>query len=95
MREEGVRLVVNSDDGTIAEHMEYDDLGNVLSDSSPRFQPFGFAGGLYDGDTKLTHLGVREYDALVGRWLTKDPILFNGGDSNLYGYVLSLILSIH
>lgn len=25
------------------------------------FQPFGFTGGLYDQDTKLTHFGAREY----------------------------------
>jgi len=24
----------------------------------------------------------------LGRWLTKDPIRFDGGDTNLYGYVL-------
>ena len=29
----------------------------------------------------------RRYDAEVGRWLSKDPILFAGGDTNLYGYV--------
>lgn len=23
----------------------------------------------------------------MGRWTSKDPILFNGGDANLYGYV--------
>ena len=57
--------------------------------SSTRFQPFGFAGGLYDPDTKLTHFGAREYDASIGRWLTKDPILFAGRDTNLYGYVLN------
>ena len=51
--------------------------------------PFGFAGGLYDPDTKLTHFGYREYDAYTGKWTAKDPILFNGGDSNLYGYVLN------
>lgn len=28
------------------------------------------------------------YDPSIGRWLSKDPILFNGGDTNLYGYVL-------
>jgi uncharacterized protein RhaS with RHS repeats len=26
------------------------------------------------------------YDAETGRWIAKDPILFNGGDTNLYGY---------
>ena len=51
--------------------------------------PFGFAGGLYDPDTKLTHFGFREYDAYTGKWTAKDPILFEGGDSNLYGYVLN------
>ncbi len=52
------------------------------------FQPFGFAGCLYDTDTKLCHFGAREYDGSIGRWLMKDPILFGGGDTNLYGYVL-------
>jgi RHS repeat-associated protein len=55
---------------------------------SPGFQPFGFAGCLYDGSTQLCHFGAREYDAQVGRWLTKDPIGFGGGDANLYGYTL-------
>ena len=32
--------------------------------------------------------GARDYDAETGRWTAKDPILFDGGDSNLYGYVL-------
>lgn len=56
--------------------------------SSTRFQPFGFAGCLYDVDTKLCHFGARDYDASTGRWLSKDPVLFKGGDANLYGYVL-------
>jgi len=40
------------------------------------------------GDTKLIHFGFREYNPFIGRWTAKDPILFAGGDSNLYGYVL-------
>ena len=40
-------------------------------------------------DTKLTHFGYREYDPYTGKWTAKDPILFAGGDSNLYGYVLN------
>lgn len=31
----------------------------------------------------------RHYDPEVGRWLSKDPIRFNGGDTNLYGYVFN------
>jgi RHS repeat-associated protein len=51
--------------------------------------PIGFAGGLYDKDTKLTKFGYREYDSHTGRWTSKDPIDFSGGDSNLYGYVVN------
>ena len=36
----------------------------------------------------MCRFGVRDYDPSIGRWLSKDPILFNGGDTNLYGYVL-------
>lgn len=30
---------------------------------------------------------VRGYDGEVGRWVSKDPLGFEGGDSNLYTYV--------
>ncbi len=80
------RLVVNVATGAIVERMDYDEFGNVTYDSNPGFQPFGFAGGLYDPETKLVRLGARDYDAETGRWTNRDPILFSGGSSNLYGY---------
>jgi RHS repeat-associated protein len=58
----------------------------VTLDTSPEFQPFGFAGGLYDADTGLVHFRAREYDASIGRWISKDPIRFDGGQGNLYAY---------
>jgi len=82
-----VRLVVNAADGTVVQRMDYDAWGNVTNDTNPGFQPFGFAGGLYDTDTKLTRFGARDYDAQSGRWTAKDPISFAGRDSNLYAYV--------
>ena len=82
------RLVVNTATGAIAEQMNYDEFGNVLLDSDAAFQPFGFAGGLKDPDTGFVRFGARDYNPNTGRWTTKDPILFGGGDSNLYGYVL-------
>ena len=83
------RLVINTIDGTIAQQLEYDEFGDVIQDSNPGFQPFGFAGGLYDQDTELTRFGARDYDAEVGRWTAKDPIRFDGGAANLYSYVLN------
>ncbi|MDH3227374.1 MAG: RHS repeat-associated core domain-containing protein, partial [Thermoleophilia bacterium] len=50
--------------------------------------PFAFAGGLYDPQTGLTRFGARDYDPITGRWTAKDPLLFAGGDSNLYSYAL-------
>jgi RHS repeat-associated protein len=73
----------------VVKEITYDTFGNIVSDTNPSFKvPFGFAGGLYDQDTKLTRFGYRDYDAYTGKWTAKDPIGFGGGDSNLYGYVL-------
>ncbi len=82
-----VRLVVRADTGEIAQRLDYDEWGRVLNDSAPGFQPFGFAGGLYDHDTGLVRFGLRDYDPETGRWTRKDPLLFAGGDPNLYAYV--------
>lgn len=49
--------------------------------------PFGFAGGLYDRDTGLVRFGARDYDPSIGRWVSKDPIRFDGGQANLFVYV--------
>ena len=81
------RIVIDSVSGAIAQRMDYDEFGNVLHDTNPGFQPFGFAGGIYDQDTGLTRFGARDYDASTGRWTAKDSILFGGDDSNLFAYV--------
>ncbi len=83
------RLVVNVATGTVVQRMDYDEFGNVTYDSNPGFQPFGFAGGLYDTETKLVRFGFRDYDAITARWITKDPLLFKGGVSNLYEYCIN------
>src|SRR5205814_6983025 len=70
------RVVINTATGEIAQMIGYDDFGNVLSDSSPGFQPFGFAGGLYEPDTHLVRFGARDYDAVTGRWTAKEPLGF-------------------
>jgi RHS repeat-associated protein len=83
------RLVVDSSSGQVAQRLDYDAWGRVTLDTNPGFQPFGFAGGLYDSRTGLVRFGRRDYDAAVGRWTSKDPVGFAGGDTNLYGYVVA------
>ena len=84
-----LRMIVDSA-GNIAKRVDYDSFGNILNDTNPGFTiPFGFAGGLHDRDTGFVRFGARDFDPNIGRWTAKDPIDFEGGDVNLYGYVLN------
>lgn len=84
-----VRLVVDVETGEIVQRIDYDEFGQIIQDTNPGFQPFGFAGGIFDAQTEFTRFGFRDYDAFTGRWTTKDPIRFEGMDPNRYGYVLN------
>jgi RHS repeat-associated protein len=81
------RLVVNAATGQVAQRLDYDAWGvtTVVSEASPGFQPFGFAGGLWDRDTNLVRFGARDYDPTTGRWTSKDASRFGGGP-NFYRY---------
>ncbi len=82
-----VRFVIRVSDGTVAQQIDYDEFGRVLLDTAPGFQPFGYAGGLYDPDTGLVRFGARDYSAETGQWLGRDPVGFAGGSLSLYAYV--------
>ena len=86
-RVQSARLVVDTSTGNVAQQVSYDEFGRTTANTSPGFQTFGFAGGVGDDDTGLIRFGGRDYDPYVGRWIEPDPILFGGGQSNLYTYV--------
>jgi RHS repeat-associated protein len=83
------RLVVDVATGNVIQRMDYDEFGKVILDTNPGFQPFGFAGGLYDQATGLVRFGARDYDADTGRWTAKDPVSFGTSDTNLYDYTVN------
>lgn len=81
------RMIVRASNGTIVCKQDHDEFGRLTLNTLAGCLPFGFAGGLYDEDTGLLRFGARDYDPTIGRWTTKDPIGFAGGDTNLYAYV--------
>ncbi|WP_307625068.1 polymorphic toxin-type HINT domain-containing protein [Streptomyces turgidiscabies] len=69
--------------------------------SQRRFDPFGvergektgvwpgekgFVGGTIDASTGLTHLGAREYDPTIGKFISVDPIIDYTRPSQINGY---------
>jgi RHS repeat-associated protein len=74
-----VRFVVDVASGVVVQYISYNEFGNILTNTNHGFQPFGYAGGLYDSQTDLVRFGARDYYSVVGRWTAKDPINFIGG----------------
>jgi len=81
-----VRLVVNTTDGSIAQRIDYDEFGNITQYTNPGFQPFAFAGGIYDPLTKFTRVSARDYDPHTGRWTSKEELLIIMQFAALYNY---------
>lgn len=80
-------LLVNTNTGQVVQQIKYDAFGNISVNTALSFQPFSFAGGLQDIDTKLLRFSARDYDAKSGKWATKDPVGLQKNDPNLYAYV--------
>jgi RHS repeat-associated protein len=80
---------------TVVNHLIYDAFGKVASESNSAVDSLLlFTGRPFDRDTGFQNNLNRWYDASVGRWLSEDPIGFNGGDANLYRYVGNAVLLI-
>ncbi|MBR5711249.1 MAG: RHS repeat-associated core domain-containing protein [Thermoguttaceae bacterium] len=80
----------------VVNHIIYNAFGVLVSSTdgnlnnptaiSPLLK-FRYTGKFFDDSTGLQNNINRWYDNTTGRWLSTDPIEFNGGDVNLYRYV--------
>ena len=83
----GSPRAVYDEAGTQLRRLDYSAFGEITADVGAFDLPLGFAGGLPDADTGLLRFVHRDYDPRLGRWTHRDPILFDGGQGNLYAYV--------
>jgi RHS repeat-associated protein len=77
--------------GAVALTREYDAWGKLEAGGD---QPgYAFTGREWDPETGLYYYRARYYDAKVGRFISEDPIGFEGG-GNLYAYVAGNPVSV-
>ncbi len=76
---------------TIANKYAYSPFGTIANQEETVVQPFKFVGqyGIMTEDNGWYYMQARYYDPAVGRFIAEDPIGFDGGDVNLYAYVLN------
>jgi len=85
----GSIFTVAGSSGNSVQEILYDSFGRRVYNSDPEHDPvLGFGGGLYDSDTGLIHFGYREYDPVIGRFISPDPLGYDGGDVDVYGFCL-------
>jgi RHS repeat-associated protein len=88
-----IRLIVNPS-GTILDQIAYYAYGGIQNETnSGNGDRFKFSGAELDAEIGLQHQGARYYNPLTGRWDSRDPIGFKGGDFDLYRYVYNTPVS--
>lgn len=85
----GNTIAITDSSGTITEKYAYDEFGKALSVDATNPNMFRYVGkyGVMDEGNGLLFMRARYYDVENGRFISKDPIGFEGGDLNLYAYV--------
>jgi len=72
--------------GALAQTYGYDSFGKQLSSTGSLMNPFQYTARESDSETGLYFYRARYYDPNAGRFLSGDPVGFEGG-SNFYAYV--------
>jgi RHS repeat-associated protein len=78
---------ITDNTGVMVKTYRYKAFGEIYAQSGTFNQPFAFTGRESDSESGLYFYRARYYDPKAGRFLTKDPIGFAGGDVNLFRMV--------
>ena len=71
----GSVVATTNPSGNVVRRYTYEPYGKELSPSSSDYNPWRYASGYYDKQTKLLKFGTRYYDPEILRWTQRDPVI--------------------
>ncbi|MFC1770140.1 RHS repeat-associated core domain-containing protein [Nitrospirota bacterium] len=85
---QGSIIAVTDEDGAVIERYAYSPFGvtDIVLDDAEFDNPYYFTGKPWDVEAGLMYFNARYYSPEMGRFISVDPIGFEGGDWNLYRY---------
>jgi RHS repeat-associated protein len=73
--------------GAAAQTYTFDSFGNQTASSRSLTNLFQYASREFDSETTLYFMRARYFDPATGRFLSEDPVRFDGDGPNFYAYV--------
>jgi RHS repeat-associated protein len=77
---------LSTSSATLAATYAYDSFGKITSSTGTLINPVEYTAREFDSETGLLYYRARYYDQTAGRFISEDPMGFNGG-FNFYRYV--------
>ena len=84
----GNTVAITDSSETVVNSYDYSPFSMIISESEGFAQPFKYVGrlGVMAETNGFYYMRARYYDPLNGRFISEDPLGFDGGDVNLYVY---------
>ena len=86
----GSPILLTNAQGQVVGQYDYDPFGNLIGSDSTESTKYLFTGQEYDNESDLYYYNARYYNPVIGRFISRDPVLGRDGDSlsrNGYIYV--------
>jgi RHS repeat-associated protein len=81
----GTATSLSNGAGALAQTYTFDSFGKQTNSSGSLTNPFQYAGREFDSESSLYYMRARYFDPSTGRFISEDPIGFDGGE-NFYAY---------